>query len=104
MFCISTCWYTSKDEITNIEYLKIIRLLAKLKNKFGKTLLVYAAELHNKKLIDELIKQNADVNMLYQLIGKQNYVQTEDVIICKACGKKLALNTKFCNFCGQKVK
>ena len=63
-------------------------------------------------MVNELIKYKADVDKLYQLVGmgfpekssKSDMQQHNDYILCRACGKKLNVSTKFCNYCGQKVE
>lgn len=89
-----------------ITYEKMMRIFAGMKNKENKTLLLYAAELHNRKMVDELINYNANVDLLYQLIGKEK-IKTETKeknVFCKSCGRHLSDNAKFCNFCGTKVE
>lgn len=103
-----------KSRMKLTTYENIMCILAKIKNKDNKTLLVYAAEEHNRAMVDELINYQADVDMLYQLVGKEkpsapnntrrSIEGQEKNIICKACGKKLGEKAKFCNFCGQKVE
>ena len=102
-----------KSDIGPKTYEDVLLILSKIKNKENKTLLVYAAEMHNRKVVDELIDHNADVDMLYQLIGKdkndnhgqsKNTTTQEKCASCKACGKKLSAKAKFCNFCGQRVE
>jgi rRNA maturation endonuclease Nob1 len=75
-----------------------MHVLARIKNKEGKTLLVYASELHRIKLMGELINFNADVSALNQ---STDAVNTH--IICKSCGEELEGNVKFCKFCGKKI-
>lgn len=103
----------TKGEIGETLYCKIMYISARIENKEGKTILVYAAEKHKKKLINELVNNGADVDTLYQLIGKQNNSDdknskkllqnnAKDYIPCKYCGENISLNAKFCNFCGKK--
>ena len=102
----------NKGRLSLDEYSSIMFIFARMLNHEKKTLLVYAAETHHHVLINELIKNGADVNMLYQLVGKQNNTEaatdktqkTQNVLVCKACGKHLNINTKFCNYCGHKVE
>ena len=83
-------------------------IMAKMINYENKSLLIYAAEKHNRVLVDVLIKYGADVDMLYQLLGKDDSKSSnkkqEECITCKSCGKKISMNAKFCNFCGHKTE
>ena len=87
-----------KSSITPQTYENVMRVLAKIKNKEGKTLLVYASELHRIKLMGELINFDADVSMLDQSKDAEN-----TRIICRSCGEELEGNVKFCKFCGKKI-
>lgn len=90
-------------------------VLSNVKDKAGKTLLVYAAEKNKKELVNELIKNGADVNILYTLLGKEintdvnkmgRTMQTsinKEYAICGFCGKKISRTVKFCNYCGKKL-
>lgn len=90
-----------------------MQILAQMVNKDGETLLIYAATVRHRALVDELIKHNANINKLYQLVGqkpaktvKNNKSMAHkhcEYITCNACGKQLNSNAKFCNFCGQKI-
>lgn len=98
--------FVQSADIGNQEaYMFISHILTGMINHEGKSLLVYAAEAHHHKLVEELIKKGADVNLLYQLIGESENPSTlsESRRICKACGKTISSTAKFCNFCGQKI-
>lgn len=85
------------------EYDRVIFALAHVKNKNGKAILEYAAEGHNDRLVDDLIKQGADVNVLYNLLGVKPKENSESKIFCSFCGAKISTGAKFCNFCGHKL-
>lgn len=102
-----------EENINSDEYNFIMQILAQMVNKDGETLLIYAATVRHRALVDELIKHNANINKLYQLVGqkpaktvKNNKSMAHkhcEYITCNACGKQLNSNAKFCNFCGQKI-
>lgn len=94
------------------DYEKFFFILAKIEDKRGKTIIEYAAEAHNEKLLNILIEKGADVNSLYRLIGKEcqddNLIEDRKVEseykYCKFCGKKVKESVKFCNFCGNRLQ
>lgn len=99
-----------KNTIDEKVYKNALYILARLRNKSEKTLLIYVAQLRNKTVMEELITNGADVSILnYLLDGKIHSVNTEEskkdvsgYKICSNCKKKIAESAKFCNFCGTK--
>lgn len=98
-----------KSSIKPKTYEDIMSVLAKIKNKEGKTLLMYASELSNYKLAGELIRYNADVNVLDEPMEEtgdvaRKFVEEGKSVVCKSCGNALTETAKFCKFCGKKVE
>lgn len=87
-----------KSSITPQTYEDVMRVLARIRNQEGKTLLVYASELHRIKVMGELINFDADVSLLDQSKDAAN-----TRVICKSCGEELEGNVKFCKYCGKKI-
>lgn len=88
-------------------YERAIAIAANLKNQEGKTLLSYAAEMHSEKLMEELIKNGAEVDCLYNnILGYAKQAKKEitkgKYIRCVMCGKEILETAKFCNYCGEK--
>lgn len=102
--------FIKEESINSDEYNFIMQILAQMENENGETLLMYAATFRYRALVDELIKHNADINKLYQLVGQppvkdNNSTANEQCqyITCNSCGKQLNSNAKFCNYCGHKI-
>lgn len=101
-----------KTHMDSKQYEKTFYILARLKNKAGKTLLIYAAEEHDELLTKELIKYGADVELLKKIIdanytsGEKKEIKMnteEDYRVCPSCGKAILKTAKFCNYCGEKI-
>ena len=103
---LTESWIQNKENIDMQQYKRALFILANLKDQYGKTMLVYAAEIHNKLVLEELIRNGADVDILKHLLDRnyntsKNNV-TEDYKICASCKKRISINAKFCNYCGKK--
>ena len=62
----------NKEGLDQEDYRVVLSILAGMINHEEKSLLVYAAEARHHSLVDELLIYGADVELLNQLIGKNN--------------------------------
>ena len=102
----------TKAVLESGDYEKALYILAKIENQSGKTMLIYAAEKHDELVIKELIKYDADIELLKKKIDT-TYVANEkedantelvrNSKSCPFCGKMIQKTAKFCNYCGGKI-